>query len=268
MPNTSWRAPFAIGVVFIVLGALAVLLSSRLGPSAPAPEAALTATSTETTATTTLPQVTSTTPLAPAATFALDPRDSITSWAVAGAYVADPLSKQVDIAKLSSQIDSGAYPNYDLFVGIGQDYELIGDGHSAFTYYLRAVTTNPSRGLAYDDIGNLMVRLGALHTARSAYIKAVTAEPSVSAYQFNYLDFLTAHDPLAAATAKAFVSARRALDASPDFLIHEATWLGAIGNTTAAIADWEAVKPFVSPAQQAAIDATIAKLRSATSTSS
>ena len=82
--------------------------------------------------------------------------------------------------------------DYILNVSIANQYELLGDGKRAYEYLGRAAAIDPIHtGLAWHNLGALMVKLGALKTARTAYAKAVEAQPDVSQYHIARLEFLT-----------------------------------------------------------------------------
>ena len=81
--------------------------------------------------------------------------------------------------------------DYSLYVGIANQYELLGDGRRAYEYLGRAAAIDPDyTGLAWHNLGTLMVTLGALKTARTAFAKAVEAQPDVSQFHIARLEFL------------------------------------------------------------------------------
>ncbi|HEX8946790.1 MAG TPA: tetratricopeptide repeat protein [Candidatus Paceibacterota bacterium] len=190
----------------------------------------------------------------------LDARDTIVSWTVPVQGSAVTAQVQADIVSLSKKIGSGAYPDDDLYIQIAQDYELLGDEQNAYQFYLLAAKKAPTKGLAFNNLGNLFAKLGAYHTAHEAYAKAVALEPSTELYWLSYLHFLTAYERTAPTTAPVFAAAVKATDAAPDVLIARATWEEAVGNFAGAIADWQAVRPQTGSEQQAAIDTKIASL--------
>lgn len=268
MESTSRQVTIGVAVLILIILAGGWYLGHRA--TVPAPTTVVPATSATSTpaATSTTPAPVATTPVAtsPAAIstntnpIPVDRSDVIASWTIAGAPYAVG-SKNAEIAAGTARIKAGDPDTYDDYIGNAEDYELMGDGQDAYANYVLAAETNVSKGLAFDDIGELMTKLGAFATAREAYAKAVMAEPTVQLYELSYLQFLTAHAPNDPATALAFKNARASLGATPDLLINEAEWYAVIGNTTAAIADWEAVRPYVSLSQQTSIDATVAKLK-------
>src|SRR3989344_5223455 len=127
--------------------------------------------------------------------------DTIASWDVQGTRNdGGELEKKANdqIARLQALLggdQSGKDDDptdYSLYVGIANQYELLGDGKQAYEYLGRAVSIDPTEtGLAWHNLGALMVKLGALKTARTAYAKAVEAQPGVSQYHIARLEFLT-----------------------------------------------------------------------------
>ena len=64
-------------------------------------------------------------------TVPINPQDSISSWSFKGAYTGNDAliaKANADIAKLTALIGKGQYPDYDIYVGIAQDYDFLGDG--------------------------------------------------------------------------------------------------------------------------------------------
>ncbi len=166
------------------------------------------------------------------------------------------------IADLGKLLGQGQYPDEDIEMGIANDYALIGEGQSAYHAYLRALAASSTDALAYDNLGGLFARLYATSTAVRAYAKAVALEPAQTLYQLSYLNYLAEAAPRSRSTAAAFASAKQPRGATnTNILIAESAWLASIGSTTPAIADLEAVRAHVGPAQQSAIDARIAQLK-------
>jgi len=199
-------------------------------------------------------------------TVQINPQDSISSWSFKGIYTGnDALTAKAnaDIAKLTSLIGKGQYPDYDIYVGIAQDYDFIGDGKSEYQSLEKAIAVGPTGGVAWDNLGVLMEKLGALNTARDAYAKAVAVEPSVGAYQEAQLRFLTAHFPQDdTAIENAFNNGMKE-SADANLLPIDAEWLTSTGSTTAAISAWKEFAIYIPAAspQQSAINQKIAQLK-------
>lgn len=111
--------------------------------------------------------------------------DTVTSWRWNGAY-ADGATKQrqtgQEIVRLKALLGKNSAKDYEILVGIASQYELLGDGKTAYHYLSQAIAKDHSRGLAYMNMGQLMESLGALETARAAYDAAVKAEPKSGVY--------------------------------------------------------------------------------------
>lgn len=258
MQNTALRGPFAIGVALIILGALAVLISSRAAPPTPAPEAPLAATSTEAAATTTAPATS-----VVVKPFPINAADTLLSWNFAGAYAGNATLTQqanADITHLTDLAGGGKYDDYDLYNGIANDYTSLGNGAAAYQYYNRSIRIYPNKGLAYANLAHLMSELGAYHTAADAYAKAVSVEPGVLEYHIERLAYLTRQFPKDnALVLAAFADASKQFGDAAPILSIEAEWLESLGRYADAVKAWQTVK-ILSPAdRQAAIDAQIAR---------
>jgi tetratricopeptide (TPR) repeat protein len=111
--------------------------------------------------------------------------DHISSWSFEGAYADNGTNQARTIAEiknLKAMLGKDKTKDYGLLVGIASQYELLGDGKTAYTYLSRAIAKDHTRGLAYMNMGQLMESLGALATARAAYDAALKAEPASGIY--------------------------------------------------------------------------------------
>jgi tetratricopeptide (TPR) repeat protein len=128
--------------------------------------------------------------------YVIEEADHISTWNWDGVYE-DGAQKQADVEKeidhLKGLLGKGSIADYDLYVGIASQYELIGDGKSAYNYLSRAISDEPKRGLAYMNMGHLMEEMGAFTTAHKAYDAAVAAEPNNPVYQTARQEFLIHH---------------------------------------------------------------------------
>ncbi|MEK7602604.1 MAG: hypothetical protein AAB472_03930 [Patescibacteria group bacterium] len=122
--------------------------------------------------------------------------DHISSWSWQGMY-AHTSEKQREVTKelntLKELLGKGGMDDYDLYVGIATEYELLGDGTHSYQYLSKAITDDPKRGLAYMNMGHLMETLGAFTTARTAYEAAVSAEPNNTVFKASRDAFLLNH---------------------------------------------------------------------------
>lgn len=128
--------------------------------------------------------------------FPLSAGDSVTSWSLQNIYagnVEGAARIQTEIDRLKGLLGKGEFPDYDIYVGIAQNAELLGDGKTAYESLERAIDDNPARFLAYGNLGHLMVKLKAYKTARMAFEKAVEVDNSNFALQNHlaYLEFMT-----------------------------------------------------------------------------
>jgi len=138
--------------------------------------------------------------------------DTVALWDFKGAYADNPEQKakaEAEITRLSDLVGKGAYPDVSLYVGIANQYELLGDGSLEYEYLGRAIQAgNNTSGLPWHNLGVLMERLGALETARAAYEKATLIQPQMKFYHYAYLEFLTTRmKNNAAAIEKEFAAA-------------------------------------------------------------
>jgi tetratricopeptide (TPR) repeat protein len=126
--------------------------------------------------------------------YTLSKADHISSWSWKGVY-ADGGTKQdtttQQIASLKAELGKGN--DYNVYVGIASQYELLGDGKNAYVYLSKAIVYDPKQGLAYMNMGHLMEELGAFNTAHMAYDAAVAAEPNNSLYEGARQNFLVHH---------------------------------------------------------------------------
>ena len=195
--------------------------------------------------------------------FPLDPADTIASWTFKGAYSGNAaLTAQAtaDIAHLESLLGKGKYDDYDLYIGIGNDDNLLGDGKGAYDAYDRAADIHPTKGLAYANLGHLFDELGAYRTAAAAYAKAVAVEPGMLEYHLERLSFLTTRFPTdTALIAAALADSAKQFGDVAQVLQIEAQWLESQGRYGDAVQAWERAKLLSPGRDTSAIDAQIAR---------
>ncbi len=195
--------------------------------------------------------------------FSIDPRDINFSWELSGTAPASVIEKaKKEISSLTSELHKGKYPDYDIYLQLGQEYEILNKGKQAYENYHTAASLSPSRGVAMSNIGSLMARIGALHTAQNAYAQSVARQPEVSLFWVLYLKFLAQYEARTTTTPAVFAHARKATNNNANVLITEAQWLASIGRNKDAISDWKIVRANVPAQQQKAIDERIATLES------
>lgn len=122
--------------------------------------------------------------------------DVISSWSFNGAYTDKPdlmAKAEAETKRLIDFIGKGMYSDVSLYVGIANQYELIGDGQQTYDYLGRAIKadTGVTSGLPWHNLGVLMERLGALETARIAYRESTLIQPEMKFYHYAYMEFLT-----------------------------------------------------------------------------
>lgn len=144
------------------------------------------------------PEPVSPKPLLSSSTFSLVPGEAVASWDFAGTHKDGgqlEAGVRADVTRLKGLINSGAYTNYELYVSLANQYELLGDGKQEFTHLNYAIAIDSTKtGLAWHNMGKLLERLGAYKSARVAYDRMVQAQ-STSQYIRARLEFLQAHMP-------------------------------------------------------------------------
>lgn len=198
--------------------------------------------------------------------FSLASGEVIGSWSYKGAYTGNPeleRKAQAEIQRLDGMFGTKDNSNYMLYVSIANQYDLLGDGAKAYEYLLRALKEDSNEtGLAWYNLGALLVRLDAPQSARKAYAGAVAAQPTVDQYQTRYLEFLTLNFPTEEkAIEDAYTKAKAILGEQSTLLQIRARWLEAVGRTVDAIATWKKVLA-ISPSEASAIGTEIQRLES------
>jgi len=131
--------------------------------------------------------------------YSVSANDHISTWQWYGVYL-DSAQKESDtkkeIVRLRGLLGKGSASDYKLYIGIASQYELLGDGKSAYQYLSGAIAKEPKKGLAYMNMGHLMEELGAFTTAHQAYDEAVTLEPGNQAFTMAQQNFLIHHSGL------------------------------------------------------------------------
>ena len=200
-----------------------------------------------------------------AESFQVNASDALTSWSFKGSYAGNDIlikQAQADITHLTGLIGKEQYDDYDLYDGIANDYASLGNGKVAYDYYNRAIVIHPKKALAYVNLANLMIKLGAYHTAKDAFAEAVAVEPGMLEYHVERLRFLTEQFPKEnAVILGALTDASKQFGDTPAILSIEAEWLAGQKRYADAIKAWQTVKTFSPQDRQMAIDAEIARLQ-------
>ncbi|HET9641733.1 MAG TPA: hypothetical protein VFP46_02710 [Candidatus Paceibacterota bacterium] len=199
----------------------------------------------------------------PAPAFPIDPADVISSWSFKGTYTGNqPFTDQAnaDIAHLNALLGKGQYDDYDIHIGLANDYVLLGDGAKAYDEYDRAIAVHTEKGLGYANLAHLMALLGAKETAAKAYAKATSVEPGVLEYHLERLDFLTKTFPKdTPRLLSAFTDAAKQFGDVAQVLVIEAQWLEGQKRYADAIKALERAKLLSPGRDTSAIDAQIAR---------
>jgi len=135
---------------------------------------------------------------APMYSFPLVLGEEVASWDFVGTYEdggALEVRVRSDITRLNGLFGQEGYTDYELYVSLANQYELLGDGKKSYDYLLKALAIDAeTTGLAWLNMGKLMERFGALKTARIAFDRMVAAQASLQ-YQTTRLEFLKAYMP-------------------------------------------------------------------------
>ncbi|MDE1919611.1 MAG: hypothetical protein KGH56_02815 [Patescibacteria group bacterium] len=260
----SVKKPWLLAAaLFLVIVCVAGFSQLHQKPTQP-----LAAAETSPLATSTVPVATTTTVKRPASSgtqsFPINPSDKIVSWDFKGAYAGNAdLEAQAaaDKAKLEALMGTSTYDDYDLYIGLGNDDNLLGDGAGAYKNFNRSISIHPKKGLAYVNLAHLMDELGAYETAADAYSAAVSVEPGMLEYHLERLKYLTRQ--FGADTARiinAFADANKQFGDTAPVIAIEASWLTAQGHYPEAVKAWELVKTLSPGKDMSAVDAEIARL--------
>jgi len=155
--------------------------------------------------------------------------DTIASWSFKGAYADRPelvTKAEAEIKRLHDFIGKGTYPDVSLYVGIANQYALLGDGKLEYEYLSQAIMAGgAATGLPWHNLGVLMERLGALESARVAYETSTLIQPEFKFYHYAYFEFLTTRmRDDTADIEKEFAAAIKNLGQDTDILSLYAEW--------------------------------------------
>lgn len=123
--------------------------------------------------------------------FALAPEDT-PAWDFQGVYKGDTVLEeraQTDIEKLKAMEGNDIATRYDIQIGLAQQYEMLGDGKTAYNHLLNAIKIDDKRSLAYANLGVLLGRVGARESAKIAYERALDRDDNVI-NRINYIQHL------------------------------------------------------------------------------
>ncbi|HVB20117.1 MAG TPA: hypothetical protein VNF51_02455 [Candidatus Paceibacterota bacterium] len=256
----QWAVVGGAAVIVVVLGLIYFVKTP-----APVDTGNIASSTTPTATSTTLLTSVASTTAAVVLPFPINAADTIASWSFNGAYTGNAtltVQANADIVHLQSLLGKGQYDNYDLYIGLGNDYNLLGNGKGAYQNYNRAIAIYQNKGLAFVNLGHLMDELGAYHTAADAYAKAVAVEPGVLEYHIERLNFLTNRFPNdTARITSALADVAKVFGDTPQILTIEAQWLTEQGRYADAIKAWQTVEMLSPGKDMTAINAAIAQLK-------
>jgi len=206
LTNMNIRYTFAVIAALLLLAA--GIWWARSNPSNTVPEQVATSTDSGLSSATNTPETsalaTAPSQQKPATTakttyqFSLVPGESVASWNFAGVYKDGgtlEAGRYAEIIRLLKLLNSGTFTNYELYVSVANQYDLLGDGKQEYTYLNYALAIDSTKtGLAWHNMGKLLERLGAYKSARVAYDRMVEAQPTAQ-YIRARLEFLQAHMP-------------------------------------------------------------------------
>jgi tetratricopeptide (TPR) repeat protein len=197
--------------------------------------------------------------------FPINAADTHTSWNFTGAYTGNDTlitGAKADRAKLTDLLGKGQYDDYDIYIGIGNDDNLMGDGKGAYENYNRAVAIHSDKGLAFANLGHLFDELGAYRTAADAYQNATAAEPGQIEFHIDRLKFLTRQFPNdQAAILSAVTDSSTQFGDNSSILAIEADWLTGQKRYADAISAWERARTLSPGKDTSAMTAEIERLK-------
>ncbi len=122
--------------------------------------------------------------------------DVVASWDFKGVYAEYPdlvAKAEAEITRLLGLLGKETYSDTSIYVGIANQYDLLGNGKQEYDYLGRAIKADAdaTSGLPWHNLGVLMEKLGALGTARAAYEQSTLVQPKMKFYHYAYFEFLT-----------------------------------------------------------------------------
>ena len=130
--------------------------------------------------------------------FELATGESISSWDFKGVYTGNSELEQrgkEEITRLMGLFGQEGYTDYELYVSIANQYDLLGNGRKEYDYLRMALAVDAEHtGLAWHNMGKLLERFGAYQSARIAYDAMVEAQPILQ-YQSVRVEFLKMYMP-------------------------------------------------------------------------
>ncbi len=124
--------------------------------------------------------------------------ESVSNWDFTGVYTGNTeleARAEAEIERLEGLFGEEGSSEYELYVSIANQYDLLGDGKKEYEYLNKALALDSERtGLAWNNLARLFEKLGAYKSALQAFDAAVAAQPSLQNQEAR-LDFLRTRMP-------------------------------------------------------------------------
>jgi tetratricopeptide (TPR) repeat protein len=124
--------------------------------------------------------------------------EEVKIWEFEGPYKANPeleTKARTEITRLEKMLNKGEFTDYELYVSIANQYDLLGEGKKEYEYLGKALQIDAEKtGVAWNNVARLMEKLGVYENARIAFDRAIQAQ-ALPAYYMAKLDFLQRHFP-------------------------------------------------------------------------
>jgi tetratricopeptide (TPR) repeat protein len=130
--------------------------------------------------------------------FEILPSDNIASWDFSASHKDGgelELMVEDNIKRLKGLFGAENVSDYILYVSLANEHSLLGDGKKTYKYLNKALEIDSEiTGLAWNNMGQLMTKLGAYESARVAFSNAIEAQATTS-YYMSKLSLLKAYFP-------------------------------------------------------------------------
>lgn len=103
-------------------------------------------------------------------------------WDFDGVFEQTPeltLRAETELERLTTLLGTGEFSDYDIEIGIAEQYSLLGEGKDAYEHLQKAIKLNETRSLAYVNLGTLLGKVGAPESAKLAYENALDRDDTV-----------------------------------------------------------------------------------------
>ena len=103
-------------------------------------------------------------------------------WDFEGPFEATPELKErakTERERLEKLLGKGEFSDYDIEIGIAEQYALVGEGEEAYEHLLNAIMLSEVRSLAFVNLGTLLGKVGAPKSAKIAFEMALDRDDTV-----------------------------------------------------------------------------------------